>query len=61
MMVKVPRYEPALPKGRAGGSLLSTVIMQLKWLIRGPKYRRRGRWVYNSRDETWRHNVMISR
>jgi len=54
-MIKEPRYEPALPKERAGKSLLSTVIMQLRWLIRGPKYRRRGWWVFNSRDETWRY------
>ena len=55
-MIKEPNYEPTLPKGRAGKCLLSTAIMQIKWLLFGvPKPRRKGRWVYNSLDKIWRY------
>lgn len=37
-------------------SLLRSFVRQLRWLVFGiPKSRRRGRWVYNSQDQTWRY------
>lgn len=39
-------------------SLLHSFVDQLRYLVFGaPKGRNRGRWVYNTRDRTWRYYV----
>lgn len=50
--------QPPDTEGETQGSLLRTLLRQLRWLVFGiPKGRHRGRWVYNSADKTWRYYV----